>query len=240
MLEAEILRRLRRQPQQRLADVVAAEPGLQRVALIDGPRRGMPFRIQVFGIDRAGAEIRRVAEVGVGRAQIERNGLVGVQCATARRVELVDVVVARLQAVLIRGPDGRHQSVERAARMSAVAPRQLISVLLVEALRLLPRVPAALAFVNKGGAPGRDRASSTPSWCRAASAVACSSWSASTASWPPKRQQERKGAQLESIIAEVGCKPDAPSRLTDASPAASCLAGGSHDPTHSTVSRSRR
>ena len=62
-----------------------------------------------------------------------------------------------LQAVLIRGPNGHDQSVERAARMSTVAPRQLISVLLVEALGLVPRVPAALAFVNKRRALGGNR-----------------------------------------------------------------------------------
>ena len=62
-----------------------------------------------------------------------------------------------LTAILIGGPNGRHQPVERAAWMTAVAPRQLISVLLVEALRLLPRVPATLALVNKRRTPGSNR-----------------------------------------------------------------------------------
>ena len=74
--------------------------------------------------------------------------MLGGQRRAARRVELVDVIVARLEAVLIGGADRRDQAVERPSRVRAVAPGQLIAVLLVETLRLLPHMPAALAVVH--------------------------------------------------------------------------------------------
>ena len=159
MLQTEILRRLRRQPQQRLADVVrhrarSAARRADRWSAATACHCGF----EIFRIDRAGAEIRRRSE-GRCRSRADRasTACVGVEGATARGVELVDVVVGRLEAVLIGGAHGRDQAVERAARTPAVAPHQLIAVLLVEPLRLLPRVPAALAVVNKRRALGRDR-----------------------------------------------------------------------------------
>ena len=147
---------------------------------------GVPFRVEVFRIDRAEAEIRRVAEIGVGRAEVEVDRLVGVERGAARRVELVDVIVARLQAVLIGGANRGDQAVQRPARAFAVAPRELVTVLFVEALRLVPRVTAALAVVDERRRSSPESPSAALSWCQVASAAACSSWIASTASWPAR------------------------------------------------------
>ena len=144
------MRRGRRQLRERVADPVLADGRRQRVVQVDVTRGGVPLRIDVLGVDGAAAQIPRVAQIRVGRAQIEIDGLLGSQRCFPRRIELVDVVVGRLEPVLAGGAQRANQPVGLRARALAVAPHQPIAVLLVEALLFPPQLVPAFAIVGQG------------------------------------------------------------------------------------------
>ena len=155
MLETQILWRRRRQLVQRLADVAFAQTRFERVVKIDVARLRVPRGIDIFRIDRAAAQVPAETQVRIGRAQVEVSRQLRRQLRLPCRVEFVHVIVGRIEPVLTRCAQRAHQTFDVAARPLAIAPHELVAVLLVEPLFLSPDVMAAFLVVDDKRRPLR-------------------------------------------------------------------------------------
>ena len=110
---------------------------------------GVPVRIDVFRIDGAVRQIPGAVQVGVGGPQVELDRLVWIvvpQRCAAKRLQLIDVVIRRVEPIRLGRPQSTDEPVDLRTRTLTRCPDELITVLLVEPLFFPPEVMAALAI----------------------------------------------------------------------------------------------
>ena len=94
------------------------------------------------------SEVPCVREVCIGQFEIDVRGVFAIERLPVRG-DRIDVIIGRVQPVLVRGAQRAEQAVSLRPQAPAVAPGEMLAVLFVEPALLLPDVMRALVVANE-------------------------------------------------------------------------------------------